>query len=154
MHPILTGHSSNFTQFYSTKSERDRNLRKEYETQMEYRKHLQAFIDRWRYNANRAAQAQSKIKILEKACSVFLNKCIVVDEAGLQLPELTPPEEEDTETFRFPECEKISPPVLQLNEVTFGYTPDKILLKGINIDVGLDSRIAVIGPNGAGKSTL
>lgn len=56
----------NFTQFYSTKSERDRNLRKEYETQMEYRKHLQAFIDRWRYNANRAAQAQSKIKILEK----------------------------------------------------------------------------------------
>lgn len=57
---------SNFTQFYSTKTERDRNLRKEYETQMEYRAHLQAFIDRWRYNANRAAQAQSKIKILEK----------------------------------------------------------------------------------------
>ena len=72
----------------------------------------------------------------------------------VQLPELTPPEEEDTETFRFPETEKISPPVLQLNEVTFGYTPDKILLKNINIDVGLDSRIAVIGPNGAGKSTL
>ena len=44
---------SNFTQFHSTKSERDRNMRKEYETQMEYRKHLQAFIDRWRYNANR-----------------------------------------------------------------------------------------------------
>ena len=103
---------------------------------MEYRKHLQAFIDRWRYNANRAAQAQSKIKILEK------------------LPELTPPEEEDTETFKFPETEKISPPVLQLNEVTFGYTPDKILLRDINFDVGLESRIAVIGPNGAGKSTL
>ena len=44
---------SNFTQFYSTKSERDRNLKKEYEAQMEYRRHLQAFIDRWRYNANR-----------------------------------------------------------------------------------------------------
>jgi hypothetical protein len=43
----------NFTQFYSTKSERDLNLRKEYDNQMEYRKHLQAFIDRWRYNANR-----------------------------------------------------------------------------------------------------
>ena len=43
----------NFTQFYSTKSERDKNLRKEYDNQMEYRKHLQAFIDRWRYNANR-----------------------------------------------------------------------------------------------------
>ena len=45
--------SRNFTQFYSTKSERDKNLRKEYDNQMEYRKHLQAFIDRWRYNANR-----------------------------------------------------------------------------------------------------
>jgi ATPase subunit of ABC transporter with duplicated ATPase domains len=47
--------SRNFTQFYSTKSERDLNLRKEYEAQIEYRKHLQAFIDRWRYNANRGA---------------------------------------------------------------------------------------------------
>ncbi|KAI9065539.1 P-loop containing nucleoside triphosphate hydrolase protein [Trametes sanguinea] len=132
----LDYYKGNFTQFYSTKSERDRNLRKEYETQMEYRKHLQAFIDRWRYNANRAAQAQSKIKILEK------------------LPELQPPEVEETETFKFPDAEKISPPVLQLNEVSFGYTPDKILLKNVNIDVGLESRIAVIGPNGAGKSTL
>ena len=56
----------NFTQFYTTKTERDKKLKREYETQMEYRRHLQAFIDRWRYNANRAAQAQSKIKILEK----------------------------------------------------------------------------------------
>ncbi|KAI0935643.1 hypothetical protein AcV5_004007 [Taiwanofungus camphoratus] len=132
----LDYYKGNFTQFYSTKSERDRNLRKEYETQMEYRKHLQAFIDRWRYNANRAAQAQSKIKILEK------------------LPELHPPEEEETEKFKFPETEKVSPPVLQLNEVSFGYTPDKILLKGVNIDVGLESRMAIVGPNGAGKSTL
>ncbi|KAF9652047.1 P-loop containing nucleoside triphosphate hydrolase protein [Thelephora ganbajun] len=132
----LDYYKGNFTQFYSTKSERDLNLRKEYEAQMEYRKHLQAFIDRWRYNANRAAQAQSRIKILEK------------------LPELEPPEAEESETFRFPETEKISPPVLQLNEVSFGYTPEKFLLKGVNIDVGLDSRIAIVGANGAGKSTL
>lgn len=68
--PLLKAHLSNFTQFYSTKSERERNLRREYDAQMDYRKHLQAFIDRWRYNANRAAQAQSKIKILEKACTL------------------------------------------------------------------------------------
>ncbi|KAJ7924438.1 P-loop containing nucleoside triphosphate hydrolase protein [Mycena leptocephala] len=132
----LDYYKGNFTQFYSTKSERDRNLRKEYDAQMEYRKHLQAFIDRWRYNANRAAQAQSKIKILEK------------------LPDLQPPEVEETEQFKFPETEKISPPLLQMDEVTFGYTPDKIVLKGVNIDVGLDSRIAMVGANGAGKSTL
>ncbi|KAF6766421.1 P-loop containing nucleoside triphosphate hydrolase protein [Ephemerocybe angulata] len=132
----LDYYKGNFTQFYSTKSERDRNLQKEYETQMDYRKHLQAFIDRWRYNANRAAQAQMKIKILEK------------------LPDLEPPEAEETETFKFPETDKISPPLLQMSEVTFGYTPDKLLLKNINFDVGLDSRLAIVGANGAGKSTL
>jgi hypothetical protein len=63
---LINEYVSNFSQFYSTKSERERNLLREYEAQLEYRKHLQAFIDRWRYNANRAAQAQSKIKILEK----------------------------------------------------------------------------------------
>ncbi|KAI6137050.1 P-loop containing nucleoside triphosphate hydrolase protein [Pisolithus sp. B1] len=132
----LDYYKGNFTQFYSTKSERDRNLRKEYGTQVEYRKHLQAFIDRWRYNANRAAQAQMRIKILEK------------------LPDLQPPEEEETEKFKFPEAEKISPPLLQLSEVTFGYSPEKLILRNVNFDVGLDSRIAIVGANGAGKSTL
>ncbi|WVQ83341.1 hypothetical protein IAT38_005480 [Cryptococcus sp. DSM 104549] len=132
----LDYYKGNFSQFYATKTERAKNQKKEYETQLAYRQHLQAYIDRWRYNANRAAQAQSKIKILEK------------------LPELEPPEEDDSESFKFPDPEKISPPLLQLDEATFGYTPDKIILRGVNIDVSLDSRIAVIGPNGAGKSTM
>ncbi|KAK4688400.1 ATP-binding cassette, subfamily F, member 3, partial [Tremellales sp. Uapishka_1] len=132
----LDYYKGNFRQFYATKTERARNQKKEYETQLAYRQHLQAYIDRWRYNANRAPQAQSKIKILEK------------------LPDLQPPEEDDSETFKFPDPEKLSPPLLQLDEVTFGYTPEKIILKSVNIDVGLDSRIAIIGPNGAGKSTL
>ncbi|KIJ38547.1 hypothetical protein M422DRAFT_33299, partial [Sphaerobolus stellatus SS14] len=122
----LDYYKGNFSQFYATKSERERNLRKEYEAQVAYRQHLQAFIDRWRYNANRAAQAQMKIKILEK------------------LPELEPPPLEDTEKFRFPDAEKISPPLLQLSNVTFGYTPDKLILKDVDIDVGLDSRIAIV----------
>jgi len=71
---FINEYVSNFTQFYSTKFERERNLRHEYEAQLEYRKYLQAFIDRWRYNANRAAQAQSKIKILEKV-RVFFPYC-------------------------------------------------------------------------------
>lgn len=70
------------------------------------------------------------------------------------MPDLQPPETEETESFKFPETDKISPPLLQMSEVTFGYTPDKVLLKGINFDVGFDSRVAIVGANGAGKSTL
>jgi len=55
---------------------------------------------------------------------------------------------------RFPETEKISPPLLQLSEVTFGYETSRIILNRINIDVGLESRIAIVGSNGSGKSTL
>jgi ATP-binding cassette subfamily F protein 3 len=40
-----------------------------------------------------------------------------------------------------------------MSEVTFGYTPERILLKNVYFDVGLDSRIAMVGANGAGKST-
>ncbi|GAA6003931.1 putative AAA family ATPase GCN20 [Rhodotorula paludigena] len=132
----LDYYKGNFAQFYATKSERAKQQRREYESQLQYRQHLQAFIDRWRYNANRAAQAQSKIKILEK------------------LPELEPPEEDDVVTFKFPETDKISPPLLQLADVDFGYSKDRLLLKNVNLDVGLDSRIGLIGANGAGKSTL
>ncbi|GAA5887003.1 hypothetical protein JCM6882_009412 [Rhodosporidiobolus microsporus] len=132
----LDYYKGNFAQFYATKTERAKQQKREYEAQLQYRQHLQAFIDRWRYNANRAPQAQSKMKILEK------------------LPELTPPEEDDVVTFKFPETDKISPPLLQLSDVSFGYTKEKILLGGVNIDVGLDSRLGLIGANGAGKSTL
>ncbi|GFZ42543.1 Probable ATP-binding cassette sub-family F member 3 homolog [Saitozyma sp. JCM 24511] len=131
----LDYYKGNFSQFYATKTDRAINQRKEYEAQQIVIKGLQDFIARWRYNANRAPQAQSRIKQLEKM--------VLID----------PPEEEESESFSFPEPEKISPPLLQLDEVTFGYSPDKLILKDVNIDVGLDSRITIVGPNGAGKST-
>ena len=53
--------------------------------------------------------------------------------------------------YRFPDCDKISPPLLQLSGVTFGYAEDSVVLRNIDFDVGLDSRIAVVGANGAGK---
>ncbi|KAJ1509060.1 hypothetical protein HMI56_006986 [Coelomomyces lativittatus] len=126
----------NFSVFEKARDERKKQAIREYETQMQYREHLQSFVDRWRYNAKRAAQAQSKIKILEK------------------LPELEVPTEEIQVTFSFPNPEKISPPVLQLRDVSFGYTPDKIIVRDVNLDVQLTARVAVVGPNGAGKSTI
>lgn len=78
----LDYYKGNFAQFYANKEERRKNHQREYESQMQYRQHLQDFIDRWRYNAKRAPQAQSKIKILEK------------------LPVLDPPEIEFIVTFK------------------------------------------------------
>ncbi|KAI8820744.1 P-loop containing nucleoside triphosphate hydrolase protein [Fimicolochytrium jonesii] len=141
----LDYYRGNFSVFVGTKSERRRNQIREYEAQLQYRNHLQAFIDRWRYNAKRAAQAQSKIKILEK------------------LPPLEAPPKDDMEGiagegqdifFRFPDPEKLSPPILQVDDIRFGYTAQRDILNGVSFDLQMDSKIAVVGPNGAGKSTL
>lgn len=132
----LDYYKGNFTQFYETREERRKNQQREYEASMAKRAHLQAFIDRWRYNANRASQAQARIKELEK------------------MPVIEAPESEDQVKFRLPDTEKLSPPLLQLDNVTFGYSRDNILLRDVNFDVSQDSRIAIVGPNGCGKSTM
>ncbi|KAG5925054.1 hypothetical protein E4U61_003743 [Claviceps capensis] len=127
---------ANFDAFYATREERKKIAKKEYENQMAQRAHLQAFIDKFRYNAAKSSEAQSRIKKLEK------------------MPVLTPPEADYSVKFTFPEVEKLSPPIIQMSEVTFGYTKDQPLLRNIDLDVQLDSRIGIVGPNGAGKTTI
>jgi ATP-binding cassette subfamily F protein 3 len=56
----------NYENFEKTKTEKLRNQQREFEAQQQYRAHVQEFIDRFRYNANRASSVQSKIKMLEK----------------------------------------------------------------------------------------
>ena len=56
----------NYENFLKIKTENTKNQHREYEAQLEYRQHIQIFIDRFRYNANRSAQVKSKIKQLEK----------------------------------------------------------------------------------------
>lgn len=126
---------ANFDSFYATKEERKKNAKREYENQMVQRAHLQTFIDKFRYNAAKSSEAQSRIKKLER------------------MPVLQPPEAEYVVHFRFPEVEKLSPPIIQMTNVAFGYTKDKPLLKNVDLDVQLDSRIGIVGPNGAGKTT-
>ncbi|KAK1827716.1 protein GCN20 [Podospora conica] len=127
---------ANFESFYATKEERKKAAKREYENQMAQRAHLQAFIDKFRYNAAKSSEAQSRIKKLEK------------------MPVLEAPEAEYSVHFKFPDVEKLSPPIVQMSEVTFGYTKDNILLRNVDLDVQLDSRIGIVGPNGAGKTTV
>lgn len=56
----------NYDQFEKTKTEKHRNQQREFEAQQQHRAHVQEFIDKFRYNANKAASVQSKIKLLEK----------------------------------------------------------------------------------------
>ncbi|XP_012695255.1 ATP-binding cassette sub-family F member 3 [Clupea harengus] len=132
----LVSYRGDYENFIKTKEDRLKNQQREYEAQVQYRDHIQVFIDRFRYNANRAAQVQSKLKLLEK------------------LPELKPLEKETEVTLRFPDqFEKLSPPILQLDEVEFYYTPDRKLFSGLSVSADLESRICIVGENGAGKST-
>lgn len=73
-------------------------------------------------------------------------------------PELKPMEKEGEVTLRFPEVEALSPPILQLNEVSFRYDNSgndaAFLFSGVNLTATLQSRICIVGENGAGKTTL
>ncbi|KAB1283291.1 ATP-binding cassette sub-family F member 3 [Camelus dromedarius] len=133
----LDGYRGDFETFIKSKQERLLNQQREYEAQQQYRQHIQVFIDRFRYNANRASQVQSKLKMLEK------------------LPELKPVDKELEVVMKFPDgFEKFSPPILQLDEVDFYYDPKHVIFSRLSISADLESRICVVGENGAGKSTM
>lgn len=127
---------ANFDSFYATKEERKKTAKREYENQMAQRQHLQTFIDKFRYNAAKSSEAQSRIKKLEK------------------MPVLQAPEADYTVHFKFGDVEKLSPPIIQMSNVTFSYDTSKApILNKVDLDVQLDSRIGIVGPNGAGKTT-
>ncbi|CAH3134847.1 unnamed protein product [Pocillopora meandrina] len=132
----LESYRGNYENFVKTMTEKLTNQQREYEAQQMHRQHLQAFVDRWRYNAKRASLAQSRLKALEK------------------LPDLQPVVVDPPVVLKFPECEKLSPPLLQLDEVTFYYEKGKVVLNKVSLSANQESRIALVGENGQGKTTF
>lgn len=132
----LQHYTGDYDTFTHTRNERLMVLERAKQAQEDQRKHIQSFIDRFRFNANRAALVQSRIKRLEKM---------------EVLPDLI---EDPTLAFTFPKCTPLSPPIIQFKDVSFGYSDDKLLFTDVNFSIDLDSRIALVGPNGAGKSTM
>jgi ATP-binding cassette subfamily F protein 3 len=100
------------------------------------RKRIQAFVDRFRYKASKARQAQSRIKMLERMKPIAL----VADD---RLAEI-----------RLPQPEPASPPLITLEGVAVGYEPGKAVLSHLDMRIDPDDRIALLGKNGNGKSTL
>jgi len=130
-------YKGNYTEYYNTMTEKLKAQAREYDSQMEYRKHVQEFIDKFRYNAKRAPMVQSRIKMLEK------------------LPVLEPVIIEAGVTLRFPEVDKMSGTILMLSEVAFSYAGnDRVIFSGVDLAATMESRICIVGENGAGKTTI
>src|SRR5438094_4747590 len=104
--------------------------------QQRERERLQRFIDRFRYNASKARQAQSRVKALARLEPVAL----IADTAPV--------------TLRLPQPAGLSPPLISLDRVSTGYVPDKPILSRLDLRLDPDDRIALLGPNGNGKTTL
>jgi ATP-binding cassette subfamily F protein 3 len=132
----LVAYNGNYDTFERTRRERLERQSAMAQRQMAQRKHIQSFIDRFRYKASKARQAQSRIKALarmEPIASVV---------------------EQRTTSFTFPSPEELSPPLLALDGVQAGYEPGKPVLKRLNLRLDPDDRIGLLGANGNGKSTF
>ncbi|WIA10679.1 hypothetical protein OEZ85_010859 [Tetradesmus obliquus] len=137
----LTYYTGNYDTFMKTVAENEVVQMKKYQKEQEDIKHIKEFIASCGTYANLVKQAKSKQKILDKMV-----------EAGLTQPV----QRERTFEFQFPDCDKLPPPVLPFQNVSFSYSgnAEGMLYKDLEFGIDCDSRIALVGPNGAGKSTL
>ena len=124
----------NYSKFEIIKAERLAGIQRNYEKQQKEVAHMQNFIRRFKAKATKARQAQSRVKALERM-------------------ELIAPAHIDSPfSFIIPETEKISNPLVVLDEADLGY--DTVILEKVNLSICPTDRIGLLGPNGAGKSTL
>ncbi len=128
-------YTGNYSTFERTRSERLAQQQQAYEKQLETRAHLQKYIDRFKAQATKAKQAQSRIKQLER------------------MQELSAAHVDTPFTFSFREPTKMSSPLLELENADIGYG-DKLIVTNVNLQITPNSRIGLLGMNGAGKSTL
>ena len=135
-HGKLTLYSGGYDTFVETRDMKralDAAQRSQQEAQ---RKRIQSFVDRFRYKASKARQAQSRMKMLEKMKPIQLTTAERLAE------------------IRLPQPEAVAPPLITLENVSVGYTPGKPVLSRLYARIDSDDRIALLGQNGNGKSTL
>ncbi|CAB4251976.1 similar to Saccharomyces cerevisiae YER036C ARB1 ATPase of the ATP-binding cassette (ABC) family involved in 40S and 60S ribosome biogenesis, has similarity to Gcn20p [Maudiozyma barnettii] len=137
----LTAYGGNYDSYHKTRSELETNQMKQYSKQQEEIQHIKKFIASAGTYANLVRQAKSRQKILDKMEADGLIEAVVPDRVF---------------SFRFPEVERLPPPVLSFDSISFAYDGKKEhnLYENLDFGVDMDSRIALVGPNGVGKSTL
>jgi ATP-binding cassette, subfamily F, member 3 len=133
----LTLYQGNYDNFERQRREKMALTQKLKKKQDEQRSHMAAFVERFRYKASKARQAQSRLKALAKLEPIA---DIVEDRVA---------------PFRFPDPEKaLAPPLVRWDKVSVGYAADRPVLRNITLRLDPDDRIALLGSNGNGKSTF
>eukprot|EP00968_Pinguiococcus_pyrenoidosus_P018415 scaffold1913_cov257-Pinguiococcus_pyrenoidosus.AAC.26 len=136
----LIYYTGNYDAYVQTRKELEEHQMKRYQWEQEEIRKMKEYIARFGHGtAKLARQAQSKEKALQKMLRSGLTE---------------KPKKERNLSFRFPDPGSIPPPVMQVNNVSFGYPGSDLLYSNLEFGIDLDSRVALVGPNGAGKSTL
>jgi ATP-binding cassette subfamily F protein 3 len=134
-HKTINSYRGNYSSFETQRAEQLANQQASYEKQQKRVAEIDSFVRRFRYKATKAKQAQSRLKELER----------------MQI--IAPAHVDSPFSFSFPEPERASDPLLQLEKAVLGYG-NTAVLENVELQLRPGSRIGLLGRNGAGKSTL
>ena len=132
----LVAYTGNYDFFERTRAERMANDAAQQAKIAAQRKHMQAFVDRFKAKASKARQAQSRMKMIEKLGPVV---SVPIDEKV---------------SFNFPSPDLLASPIETLDQVSVGYPSGPLVLRGLDLRIDMEDRIALLGQNGNGKSTF
>jgi ATP-binding cassette subfamily F protein 3 len=132
----VTLYAGGYDAFERQRRERAAQAAAAREKQVAERQKLQAFVDRWRYKAHTARQAQSRMKALARMEPI----AAAAEDPGL--------------VFDFPSANELKPPLIVLDDASVGYEAGKPILRRLNLRLDPDDRVALLGRNGNGKTTL
>ena len=132
----LDVYNGNYSQFEHVRSEQLAQQQAMYSKQQREIKHIQSYVDRFRYKASKAKQAQSRLKMLDR------------------MTQIAPAHVDSPFHFTIPVPDKQPQHLLQLQDVDAGYAPGQPVLTDVNLHIGAGGRLGLLGVNGAGKSTL
>lgn len=126
----------NTQQFYQKIAEEEEIFQKTQENKLAKKQHLESFIERFGAKASKATQAKSKLKQLEKLGDI--EELDAIQEMSLN--------------FNYaPIKSKI---LMEVNNLSFGYQSDNLLIKDLSFQINNGDKVGIIGKNGKGKSTL